>query len=409
MDGSLGGPRRQVLVAGAMIQHPVLLAACLAGLVAAVLWLSSRPSVARLFRVLPAPFWCYILPMLASTLGVLPSTSALYTILSVCLLPLCLALLLMNVDFVALARLRGMALFMMLVSLGGIVIGGVVAFAVLRPFLPSEAWKAAGALSGSWMGGSANMLAVKQSIRTPELLFASVVVVDTLLAYGWMAMLIMLEAFQERFDRWRGAAPLPALDNPTTSGPAQHTTSSSVLAVGATFCVAAAIAGVSLALGAQLPAVSTVINQTTWVVILVTSVSLVVAYMRWFSAQSRRTNWWGTVLLYYLLTTIGARAHLSAVMEAPLFLVMGLLWLTVHGVILFAAGYLLRAPLGLIASASQASIGGAISGPIVAAVYRPGLASAALLMAVLGNVAGTYLGLLTARVCAWIDHVALLP
>ncbi len=392
-----------------MIQHPVLLAVCLAGLVAAVLWLSRQPPAARVFRVLPAPFWCYILPMLATSLGVLPSASPLYTLLSTGLLPLCLVLLLMNVDFVALARLRGMALVLMIVSLGGIVIGGTVAFAVLQPFLPPEAWKAAGALSGSWMGGSANMLAVKQSIGTPELLFASVVVVDTLLAYGWMAMLIMLEAFQDRFDRWLGAAPLPALDDPTCMNEPGRPTATTALAMMGTLCAAAAIAGVSMAVGSQLPAVGSVISPTTWVVILVTSISLAVAYTRWFSAQSRRTDWWGTVLLYYLLTTIGARAHLSAVMQTPLFLIMGVLWLTIHGAILFAAGCLLRAPLGMMASASQASIGGAISGPIVAAVYRPGLASAGLLMAVLGNVAGTYLGLLTARVCEWIDHIARLP
>jgi uncharacterized membrane protein len=43
-----------------------------------------------------------------------------------------------------------------------------------------------------------------------------------------------------------------------------------------------------------------------------------------------------------------------------------------------------------------------VSAPIVAAVYRPELAAVGLLLAVLGNVFGTYLGLMTARLLQWI-------
>ena len=64
---------------------------------------------------------------------------------------------------------------------------------------------------------------------------------------------------------------------------------------------------------------------------------------------------------------------------------------------LFLVGRLRRLPLFLLATASQANIGGLVSAPLVAAVYQPHLASVGLLMALLGNLLGTYLGLLSAH------------
>jgi uncharacterized membrane protein len=41
----------------------------------------------------------------------------------------------------------------------------------------------------------------------------------------------------------------------------------------------------------------------------------------------------------------------------------------------------------------MANIGGAVSAPIVASVYQPAMAPVGLLMAVLGYILGTYVGL----------------
>jgi uncharacterized membrane protein len=52
-----------------------------------------------------------------------------------------------------------------------------------------------------------------------------------------------------------------------------------------------------------------------------------------------------------------------------------------------------------VAAASQANIGGVASAPVVAEVYHPGLASVGLLLAILGNIVGTWLGILCAQLC----------
>jgi len=86
------------------------------------------------------------------------------------------------------------------------------------------------------------------------------------------------------------------------------------------------------------------------------------------------------------------------VLAAPLYLVAGLVWISVHIAILFAAARLVRAPLFFIATGSMANIGGAVSAPIVAGVYHRAMAPVGLLMAIVGYVLGIY----AALGCAWI-------
>jgi uncharacterized membrane protein len=57
----------------------------------------------------------------------------------------------------------------------------------------------------------------------------------------------------------------------------------------------------------------------------------------------------------------------------------------------------------LMATASQANIGGPVTAPIVATVYQSSLAVVGLLMAVLGGIMGTFTGLIVAQVCYWIS------
>ena len=67
-------------------------------------------------------------------------------------------------------------------------------------------------------------------------------------------------------------------------------------------------------------------------------------------------------------------------------------------------GRLLKVPMFLIATSSQANIGGVVTAPIVASVYQKSLAPVGLLMGVLGNIIGIYFGLLTALALSWISN-----
>jgi uncharacterized membrane protein len=107
-------------------------------------------------------------------------------------------------------------------------------------------------------------------------------------------------------------------------------------------------------------------------------------------------------MLYFVLASIGAKTNLSHIRSVPILLAAGATWIVIHAIFLLIAARLLRAPLALAASASQASIGGPASGPVVAGIYHPKLAPVGLLLAVLGNILGTFLGLFASRLCQWV-------
>ncbi len=58
-----------------MISDPFAVLALLAAVVAGVLQLERLPALEPLFRRLPAVFWIYVLPMLATSAGLLPAAS----------------------------------------------------------------------------------------------------------------------------------------------------------------------------------------------------------------------------------------------------------------------------------------------------------------------------------------------
>ena len=106
----------------------------------------------------------------------------------------------------------------------------------------------------------------------------------------------------------------------------------------------------------------------------------------------------GYTALYLLLAGIGAQADLRAVLQAPVYLAAGAVWIAIHVAVLLLAARVVRAPLFFVATGSMANIGGAATAPVVAGIYHPAMAPVGLLMAVAGYVLGIY----GALVCAWL-------
>ncbi len=68
---------------------------------------------------------------------------------------------------------------------------------------------------------------------------------------------------------------------------------------------------------------------------------------------------------------------------------VGLVWMTVHALLLILVAKLIRAPYFFLAVGSQANVGGAASAPIVASAFHPSLATVGVLLAVFGYAVGT--------------------
>lgn len=384
-----------------MITDPNQLFALLAGVLALVFWLSTIPAFSKIFKILPPVIWAYFVPMILTTIGVTPSGSEVYSWMSRILLPFSLFLLMITVDLPSILKLGRKAIIMMLAGTLGIVIGGPVAYLIFGAFLPPDAWQGLATLSGSWIGGTANMLAIKESVGASDAILGPIIVVDTVVGYGWMGVLIFLSAFQERFDKWvkadNGAieqanARLSEIDQ--TRRPILL--NDLVYIVGLTLVVTM----VSIAIGDRLPAVGnpTIISPATWAILIVVTLGLTLSFTRLRNLESAGASRIGFLALYLLLTSIGARADLRAVVDAPLYLAAGAVWISIHIALLMIFAKLFKAPLFFVATGSMANVGGAASAPVVASVYHPAMAPVGLLMGVSGYILGIY----AALGCAWI-------
>lgn len=390
-----------------MIQSAALILLFCA-IIAGVRRVSRLPAAAKVFRYLPVPLWCYFIPTALASMKLIPSDAPVYGETSGVILPACLLLLLWGSDVPTIARAGGQALFAM--GLGSITIGVgcAVSFAALLKmsahsgFSPAALAQGWGSLSASWTGGSINMVAVREILQTPESLFSNLIITDAFIAYSWMAVLVISSQYQERFDRGMGLRPLDeTLESAVHAGPAEpgHFWRRAALAA------AALAAGQALWGAAKIFPAGPVLNRFTWTVILATILPLLLS-----STPARRLREWGTeetgtFLLYLLLTSVGARADLSSISAAPYFIVAGILWIAVHGALMLALGRLFRIPLSLLATSSQANVGGTVSAPLVAGVYSRQLAPVAVILAVCGNIYGTYFGLLMARICSALANL----
>ncbi|HVR71876.1 MAG TPA: DUF819 family protein [Vicinamibacteria bacterium] len=384
-----------------MIQDPVSILAYLAAVVGVVFQLGRLEALRPLFDRLPPLVWAYFVPMLSTTAGLLPDESGLYRAMARYLLPASLALMLLSADLRAVARLGRTALVVMGAGVLGVVLGVVTAYVVFRPWLPPDAWKALGALTGTWIGGSANLLAVGTTLGLSPDMQGVVIVVDTVVGYSWMGLLISLAAHQERFDRWIGADRSRIQDVGIRLGErAARARAPGVADLTLLVGIALALTAVCLWAGALLPPVGRVLNAFSWAIILLTTAGLVLSLTPLARLEEVGASTVGYAGFYLLLASVGAQADLRKVVSYPHFVLLGLTVIAVHAAVLFLAVRLLRAPLFFFAAASQACVGGYSSAPLVAALYQPSMAPVGLLLAVLGNVLGTYLGLLVAQLLA---------
>lgn len=384
-----------------MISNPALIVAVLISIEALVLWLSRHERTKRFFDLLPSVFWIYFLPMLAATFGLIASKSPVYGLITSWLLPASLVLLLLPVDIRAILRLGPLALSMFFIGAAGIIAGAALSFSLFKPVIGAQFWSGFGAVSASWTGGSANMIAVKEALSVPDEVFAPMVIVDTVVPYLWMGFMIAIVGLQPAFDRWN-RSDRAALDRlgeeavrylATTGGRRTFSGIAISLAV-----ALAGGAGAHLA-GSMMPQVKDVLTSYTWTIVIVTLLGIILSFSPLRRLERSGASRTGYDLLYFVLTAIGAKASVADIGSALLLIGAGILIVAVHALFLLIGARLLKAPMFLVAAASQANVGGVASAPVVAEVYHPGLASVGLLLAILGNIVGTWFGILAAQLC----------
>lgn len=141
-----------------------------------------------------------------------------------------------------------------------------------------------------------------------------------------------------------------------------------------------------------------------WIVIIATTLGMVASFTPLRKLENSGASDIGTVFLYVLVATIGMNMNLKALVNSPVFFLIGAIWMLIHITILLLVARWIKAPYFFVAVGSQANIGGAASAPVVAGFFNKFLAPVGVLLAVLGYAVGTYGGYICGLLMQAVFH-----
>lgn len=378
-----------------LVTDPAGVLAVLLAVLAAVFWFGETGPGRRLFGIVPRLVFCYFVPTTLTTLGVLPDSSPLYDWIKLYLLPASLVLLILALDVPGILRLGPKALIMLLSGTVGVVLGAPLALWLFAGLVPPDTWQGMTALSGSWIGGGANMVALAQIAGTSDSMFGMMVIVDVAVANVWMGVLLYFAGQSARIDRRMGADTAAIEDLKRRVAEFEARTTRVPQLHDLIMMAALAFGGMWLATlaGSALGHAAPIFSATVWKFIVVTALAATLSFSPVRRLEGAGASKMGSLMLYLLVASIGAHANFTEMREAPVLVAVGAVWMLCHVAVLLVVARLIRAPVFFVAVGSQANIGGAASAPIVASAFHPSLAPVGVLLAVAGYVLGTYAGL----------------
>ncbi len=376
-----------------MIQSPLALAAVIAAATALAFWLDYRfPALGKV----GASMLAIIFGAILSNTGLVPVSSVVYDIVLGPVTSVSIAWLLLSVDLRDLAKAGPRMTGAFAIAVTGTVLGALVAAAVYGSQFGDDTWRIAGALTGTYSGGSVNFVSVGREVGLTGTLFAGLNAADAVMTALWLAATLMLPVWLGRFYR-----PVSeGSDEGATAGEEEDDAASdrrrhhpyfareglSALSLANLFAAGVILVFVAEWLGQAVPGVPSIVWLTTLALALGHSP---------LCRDARGAMQLGSVGLHFFFVLIGILSRVSEIVAvgAEVF-VFTLIVVALHGVVVFGAGRLLRLDIGTISVASQAAVGGP-SSALAVAISREWrhLILPGVVMGLFGYAVGTYLGL----------------
>lgn len=437
---------------------------------ALIFYTSSLPRFSKFYRIIPALLLCYFIPSVLSSVGLIADNwldvsatikhlqslygdldgitnlntlkdyiithnieesvyskfiggSKLYYVSSRFLLPASLVLLTMSIDLKGVFKLGNKALIMFLTATVGVMIGGplaIVFFNYVAPEILIEVegtalWKGLSTVAGSWIGGGANQLAMKEQWEVSDSLFSIMSVVDVLVAEVWMAFLLLGVAKSDKIDKYFKAdnSSITELKNKMEKFSLETARAPSfndlIILLGIGFGVTSIghLVGDNLSVWIKENAPVLVDfglgSSFFWLIIMATTVGIILSFTKLKSYEGAGASKIGTVFIYILVASIGMKMNLNAIVDNISLFAIGFVWMIIHVGLLFVVAKIIKAPYFFLAVGSKANIGGAASAPVVAGAFHPSLAPVGVLLAVLGYALGTYAAFACALMMKWVS------
>jgi uncharacterized membrane protein len=382
------------------------------------------------YKIVPGLFMAYFIPALFTTFRIISpewetenaagevvkNSSQLYFVSSRFLLPAALVLMTLSIDLKAIFNLGSKALIMFFTGTVGIIIGGPLAILLISIFSPetvggsdfNAVWRGLSTLAGSWIGGGANQTAMLEIYKYNPAKYGGMVIVDIIVANIWMAILLIGIGKKKKINKWLKAdnSAIEELKEKVIKFTKKVKRNPSLTDLMVMLAIAFGTVGFGHFAASYLSAffsdiVLSLTSQTWrnifsfldseffWLISISTIVAIILSFTKARNYEGAGASKLGSVFIYILVATIGMKMDLNQAFENPGLMVIGIVWMTIHAVLLIVVAKIIRAPYFFLAVGSQANVGGAASAPIVAQAFHPSLASVGVLLAVFGYAIGT--------------------
>ena len=375
-----------------MIESPLALATVIAASTALAFWLDYRfPALGKL----GASMMAIIFGAVLSNLNIVPVDSVVYEVVLGPVTSVSIAWLLLSVDLRDLKKAGPRITGAFAVAVTGTVLGACVATVLYRSHFGDDAWRIAGALTGTYSGGSVNFVSVGREVGLTGALFAGLNAADAVVTGLWLGATLILPIWLTRFyapveepstTDDESSAGAPATGERHQHHPYFAQAGLSAVGIAGLFATGLILVFVSEWLGTVVPQVPSILWLTT--------LALALGHSPLYRDAPGAMQL-GSVGLHFFFVLIGILSRVSeiAVVGFEVFF-FTLIVVGVHGVFVLGIGKLLRLDIGSVLVASQASVGGPTSA-LAVAISREWkhLVLPGVVVGLLGYAVGTYLGL----------------
>lgn len=345
--------------------------------------------------------------LILANFKVIPTESPVYDAVWGYIVPLAVPLLLFKADLRKIWKESGRTFIAFNFSAVGTLLGAILASFLLVKFIP-EVNKAAAMMTGSYIGGGINFVAMSDAFNAQKNQINALIVADNLNMALYFMVLMIIPA--TKFFRKRFGHPYEdkiEIADKTIAGKAGQTKAGSywgkkeislldmAKALGTTFVIVFVSTEIAkLVNGTSAPDVIKGIFGSKYLILTTLTVIIATAFPK-FLGEIRGAQEIGTFMIYIFFVVIGAPADLKVIlMESPILLVFCLIIVFVNMIVTFGIGKIFKFNVEELCIASNANIGGPTTAAAMAiAKGWEDLVLPAMLVGVYGYVIGNYVGL----------------
>jgi len=327
-----------------------------------------------------------LLALALGVTGVLPSSCSQFDVVGSHLLPLAVALFLLDANLSELVTTGAPALAAFAAGALGTVLGTLVAWALVGSRMGPEGWKVAAALCASYIGGSINFAAVAQMVHLGSgPLMACTMAADNLAMAAYLAVISVIPVVANQDVAVNNLKKRARNHDPQRSPATTETLALSI-----------AIASTTVALAYAASTCAGMSSIVLMLVALIASLFSTICGMVYKQGSPLLAGGkdLGATLMLLFFATIGAGAgDFNALVSNVWMLVFIGIQLTVHMMTVLAFGAAAKIPMEVILTASNANVGGpATAAAMAGARGWSHMVNPAMLTGSLGYAVGTGAG-----------------